>query len=233
MEWRQIANAPWIWFSGLVLVVIALYQCTYFALRAVRLLKASGVPNDAVKKIIRASVITGFGPVMALIFVMFALVAAISPGFAWLREGAAVGAVTTELIQASNAAAGVGQEMGTPAFNEIGFAAVVWVTNIICIGWLVAAMFSRHLQSLREKIGGGDARWLAVISICATLGAFGYWTTTHLLRRGPFAVSVVVAMGLSAGLYSAADYFKRPGLKEWALGLALFGGMIAGKLYAG
>ncbi len=234
MDWKQIANEPWIWISGLVLVVISLYQCTYFMMRALSIMKRSGLQKKDITSIIRGATITSFGPVMSEIFVMIALVVALSAGIAWQREGAAVGSVFTELVQASNAAAGAGQEFGGKNFDVTGFANLIFVMNVSCIGWLIAAgFFTRYLGAARNKLAGGDALWLSVLTICATLGVFGYWASTGLAKGGGIMVAVIAGGILSMFLFLLSDWIKRPQLKEWALGIAMFGGMIIGKLYAG
>jgi len=234
MDWKQVANEPWIWISGAILAGIALYQCTYFMIRALKIMKRCGLQRKDITSIIRGSVITSFGPVMSEIFIMIALVMALSAGFAWQREGAAVGSVFTELVQASNAAVGAGQEFGGKNFDMKGFANVVFVMNVSCIGWLIAAgFFTRYLGAARNKIAGGDIRWLSILTVCATLGVFGYWASSSLVRGGGITVAVIAGGILSMFLFLLADWIKKPGLKEWALGLAMFGGMIIGKLYAG
>jgi hypothetical protein len=239
LDWKVVANEPWIWISGAILAVIALYQCTYFMVRALRIMSRSGLQRSEIAGIVRSAVITSFGPVMAELFVMIALVVALSAGFAWQREGAAVGSVVTELVQASNAAAGAGQEFGGKNFDMVGFANVVFVMNVSCIGWLiVAGLFTRYLGIARHKIAGGDSHWLSILSICATLGVFGYWTSTNLIKftnpKGvPFGVATVAGGLLSIFFFKLADWIKTPRLKEWALGIAMFGGMVIGKLVAG
>jgi len=161
LDWKTIANEPWIWICGAIICAIALYQCTFFMVRALRIMSRSGLKRRDIGGIVRAAAITSLGPVMAEIFVMVALVIALSAGFAWQREGAAVGSVATELVQASNAAAGAGQEFGTENFDMTGFANVVFVMNVSCIGWLiVAGLFTRYLGAARQKIAGGEVgRW--------------------------------------------------------------------------
>jgi hypothetical protein len=171
---------------------------------------------------------------MSEIFIMIALVMALSAGLAWQREGAAVGSVFTELVQASNAAVGAGQEFGSKNFNMTGFANVIFVMNVSCVGWLIAAgFFTRYLGTARQKIAGGDARWLSILTVCATLGVFGYWASTNLAKMGGVAVAVIAGAVLAMFFFLLADWIKRPHLKEWALGFAMFGGMIIGKVYAG
>ena len=239
LDWKVAANEPWIWICGAIICAIALFQCTFFMVRALKIMSRSGLGRKEIGGIVRAATITSLGPIMAEIFVMIGLVIALSAGFAWQREGAAVGSVATELVQASNAAAGAGQEFGGKNFDMTGFANVVFVMNVSCIGWLiVAGLFTRYLGVARQKIAGGDSHWLSILTICATLGAFGYWTSTNLIKmtdpKGvPFGVATIAGGLLSIFFFKLADWIKMPRLKEWALGIAMFGGMIIGKLAAG
>lgn len=238
MDWKVIANEPWIWISGALIAAVALYQCTYFMRRAIKIMRDQGLKQDQMVGIYRAAAITSIGPIMAEIFVMVALVIQLSPGFAWQREGAAVGSVFTELIQASNAAVGAGQEFGGANFDIHGFANVVFVMNVACTGWLIiTALFTRSLGKMRDKIGGGDHIWLAILTVCATLGIFGYYASSNLIKfkdvkTAPQAIATIAGIILGMFFFKAADWFKIPRLKEWALGLAMFGGMIIGRLFA-
>jgi hypothetical protein len=49
----------------------------------------------------------------------------------------------------------------------------------------------------------------------------------------PFGVATIAGGLLSIFFFKLADWIKAPRLKEWALGLAMFGGMVIGKLVAG
>lgn len=225
------------WICGGILASIALFQATYFMIKALNIMKKQGLEKEHITGIIRGATITSIGPILAEIFVMVALVIQLSAGFAWQREGAAVGSVFTELIQASNAAQGVGQEFGGANFDINGFANVVFVMNVSCIGWLiVTALFTPSLGKARQKIGGGDANWLSILTVCATLGIFGYYASTNLAKmvtpKGiPVGIATIAGALLSILLFKGADYFKMPRLKEWALGLAMFGGMLIGSLF--
>lgn len=239
MDWKVIANEPWIWICGALIAGVALYQCTYFMRLALKIMRNQGLTNKQIGGIYRAAAITSVGPILAEIFVMVALVIQLSAGFAWQREGAAVGSVFTELVQASNAAVGAGQEFGGANFDINGFANVVFVMNVACIGWLlITAFFTPSLGKMRDKIGGGDHIWLSILTICATLAIFGYYAATNLIKfqkpaTAPQGIATIGGIVLGMFFFKAADWFKLPRLKEWALGLAMFGGMIIGRLFAG
>lgn len=233
MDWRVIGNEPWIWICGWILSIIALFQCTYFAKKAWDLMKKAGLSRAQMLGVIRSGTITSFGPVFAQIFIMITLVIALTPGIAWQREGAAVGAVFTELVQASNAALGAGQTFGAPDFDVRGFANVIFVMNISCIGWLIACFFTKYLSVARQKLARGDPRWLSVLTICSTLGVFGYWTSGNLIKLGGFTVATISGMALCMFLFWFADVIRKPRLKEWALGIAVFAATFIGYFYAG
>lgn len=235
MDWRIIANAPWIWFAGFVQAAIGVFQAWYFFRLSTRLLEKHGnYHRREVGAIVRGAVITSIGPILAEIFVMLALIIAISPGYAFQREGVGVGSVFTELVQVSNSAVGAGQEFGAPSFNIVGFATAMVVVNISCIGWsLGAALFTRYLGRAREKISRGDVRLLAVISVASTLGIFGYYAANEMNKGGGKLIAVIAGAVLSAFLFKLADWIQMPRLKEWTLGIAMFGGMTIAALLAG
>jgi hypothetical protein len=232
MDWKVIANAPWLWICGFVQAAIGLFQAGYFYRLATRLLaRHGGYGPGQVRAIVRGAVITAIGPVMAEIFVMMALVFAISPAYTWQREGVAVGSVVTEMVLISNAAIGVGQEFGQPSFDMVGFAAAVVVVNLSCtIASLGAAFFTPYLGRARGKLSRGDPRLLAVIGVCSALGIFAFFAANEVKRRGGHEVAVIAGAILSMFLFKLADWLHRPRMKEWALGLATFGGMLIARL---
>ncbi len=233
MDWRVIANEPWLWICGFIQAAIGLFQAWYFFRLATRLLaKHGGYGPAQVRSIVRGAVITAIGPVLAEIFVMMALIIAISPAFCWQREGVGVGSIVTELIQVSNAAIGVGQEFGQPSFDLVGLAAAIFVVNVSCtVGSLGAAFFTRSLGRARDRISRGDPRWMAVISVASALGIFAFFAVNEARKVGGREVAVIAGAVLSMFLFTLADRLHRPRLKEWALGIAIFGGTFIAHLW--
>jgi hypothetical protein len=235
MDWKAIANAPWLWACGFIQAGIGVFQAAYFFRLATRMLgQHGGYGPQQVRSIVRGAVITAIGPIMAEIFVMMALIIAISPAYCWQREGVGVGSVFTELVLISDAAIGVDQAFGQPSFDIVGFAAAVVVVNVSCtIGSLGAAFFTRWLGRARDKLSGGDARLLAVIGVTCTLGVFGFFAASEIKKGGGREVAVISGAILSMFLFKLADWIKVPRLKEWALGIAMFGGTFIAHLWRG
>ncbi len=233
MEWKEVANAPWIWIAGAITSVIGLYQAWFFLSKARSFMHANGFTTKETSHMIRGAAITAVGPVIANIFVMIALAVAISPGLAFQREAVGVGSVFTELAQVSNAAIAAGEQFGSPNFTMAGFVAAVFIMNIAGWGWSVEGIFTRYLGRAREKLTGGDPKLLAVIGACGMIAVFTYYSLTNARKGGGYLVAVLVAVVSSMLLFKVSDWIKRPGLKEWALGIAMFVGMLAGKIVAG
>ena len=235
MDWKLIANEPWLWIAGFIQAAIGLFQAGYFFQLGVRVLKKhGGIHSKQVIAAVRGALITSIGPILAGIFIMLTLIIAISPAYAWQREGIAVGSIVTELVLVGNAAAGAGQQFGEESFNITGFATAIVVVNISCIlAPLGAALFTRYLGMAREKISRGDARLLAVISVAAILGIFMFYATNETMKGGGRPVAVIAGAVLSAFAFKLADWIHLPQLREWALGVAIFGGMLVAYLVNG
>jgi hypothetical protein len=235
MDWKVIANAPWLWICGFIQAAIGVFQAWYFFRLATRLLtRHGGYRPDQVRAIVRGAVITAIGPILAEVFVMMALIIAISPAYCWQREGVGVGSVFTELVLVSDAAIGVGQVFGQPSFDLMGFAAAAAVVNISCtLASLTAAFFTRSLGRARARLSGGDPRLLAVIGVTSTLGVFGFFAASEVKKGGGREVAVIAGAILSMFLFKLADWMKVPRLKEWALGIAMFGGTLIAHLLKG
>ncbi len=232
MDWKVIANEPWLWVCGFIQAAIGVYQAWYFFRLATRMLaKHGGYAPNQIRSIVRGAVITAIGPVMAEIFVMMALIIAISPAYCWQREGVGVGSVVTELVLLSNAAIGVGQVFGQPSFDIVGFAAAIVVVNLSCtLASLGAAFFTRSLGRARDKLSRGDARLMAVIGVTSSLGVFAFFAASEIKKAGGRELAVLSGALLSVFFFKLADWIKMPRLKEWALGIAMFGGTLIAHL---
>lgn len=233
MDWKVIANEPWIWVCGIFTCVVGFYEAWFFLKTARNFMHKHGFDAHQTGRMIRGAAITAIGPVMANIFVMVALAVAISPGFAFQREGVGVGSVFTELAQVSNAAVAVGEKFGDPSFTMKGFVLAVLIVNIAGWGWIVEALFTRHLGTLRQKVTGGDEKLLAVIAACGMIAVFSYYTVGNAIKGGGLLAATVASVVFSMLLFKAADWMKKPALKEWALGIAMFLGMFVGKIVGG
>jgi hypothetical protein len=83
---------------------------------------------------------------------------------------------------------------------------------------------------LRTKVGGGDVKWLAVLSGAAMLGVFGYLNSGYVIKGGGNLIAVIVGAIAMVALVNITK--KYPKIKEYSLGIAMLIGMFAAVLFA-
>ena len=91
-------------------------------------------------------------------------------------------------------------------------------------------LFAHRLEKLRVKVGGGDAKWLVVLSGASTLGVFGYLNAGDVVKGHGNLISVIFG---AIGMIVFTKYLnvKFPKVKEYSLGIAMLFGMVGATLY--
>lgn len=97
-------------------------------------------------------------------------------------------------------------------------------------GFLFVGLFAHKLEKLRVKVGGGDSKWLVVLSGASTLGVFGYLNAGDVVKGHGNLISVIFgALGMI--LFTKYLNQKFPKIKEYSLGIAMLFGMVGATLY--
>lgn len=178
-----------------------------------------------------ATVVTGaYWLVLGVFIVMVGLMTTIGAPMAWLRLSI-IGAAPTELTAATLAAEAAGSGLGKDNFT-IGVMAVTWFAMALngC-GWLlVSGLGAPYLEKIREKMGGGNAKWLAMIGGAASLGVFGYLCANDC-RRGMGNILAVAAGAISMVILVKFVVSKHPKFSEYSLGVAMLIGMACAVLH--
>ena len=103
-------------------------------------------------------------------------------------------------------------------------------------GWLVVTgVATPGLETLRDKLSGGDFNWLGYMSAACSIGIFGYLCANQMVAAGP-ALSVGPAVAVFTGALSmmAITHFvvpKVPKLAEYSLGIAMIVGIACAIIY--
>lgn len=231
----QIANSPAIWLCSAAVVSMVVIQSVLFMRLAKKNASQMGISPEDCKLAFRTGLVSSLGPAVACFVALVGLMAVIGGPIAWQRL-AIIGAAPTELAAANavTVAAGLSvAQISDPAFTTSILAATWWAMALNGCGWLIfVALFADKLETMREKIGGGDTRWLSALSSAAMIGIFAFLTLNSVV------VKLVVQMPQAfAALGSAATMFaciklgeKIPRLREYSLGIAIIVGLIAGSL---
>jgi len=227
----EIANGAGLWICGLVIVGIVLAQALLYSKLSFKVAKEIDLSRDKCWQALRVGTISSIGPVLAIFIVMVGMISVIGAPLAWLNT-ALIGAVSTDLVGANIGAQSMGVELGTKAYDVVALSSSQWTMAINGIGFmLVAAVFTTRLEKVREKLGSGDKRWIAMFSASATLGLFAFLLTPHLLAGGGRLIAALTSAGAMLLFLKIASNPKFKRLKEYSLGFAMIIGIVFGMVF--
>jgi len=229
-EILRIANEFGVWIAAAPVVMIAAIQAIIFTKLARKTAKELKIPEEKCNKAFKTGLLTAIGPVVAIFIVMVGMMSVIGGPISWLRLSI-IGSAPTELTAAKTAADAAGVQFGGADYDLNALATSWWTMAINGAGWLIiVGLFTHKLEVIRTKVGGGDVKWLAVLSSAAMLGVFGYLNSGDIKKGGGGLVAVVVGGLAMVAIIKLTK--KVPKLKEYALGIAMLAGMFAAVIFA-
>lgn len=149
----------------------------------------------------------------------------------WLCAGACVAIIVVQAVAFAKLCYKNAPLVG--AGYDIYAMANSWLTMALngC-GWLlVVVLLTPRMESLRQKVGGGDEVWLGLITCSASIGLFGYMASQYYNK---IVVDPAQAWSCIAGtvvMVACVKFSKKmPWLKEYGLGIAIVIGIVVGAL---
>jgi len=226
MDLQQISNSAIFWALCGITVSIALLQTILFLRKANSTAKLAQISPDITKQALRIGLVSAIGPAMGVFIVMVGLISSLGGPMSWMRLSI-IGAAATELTAANLSAQAAGAQLGGTGFT-ITVMAVTWFAMALNgAGWLVmTGVFTPKLEALRDKVSGGDNKWLIVLSGAASLGIFGYLCDNEIVKG--FSSALATVSGALCMLFLVKVIVpKFPKLMEYSLGIAMLVGMAA------
>jgi len=224
----KIANETGVWAIAALLVGIVAIQAILYMRLAYSTADKLGMKKEICTKAFRTGLVTGIGPVIAVFIIMVGMMSVIGGPMSWMRLSI-IGAAPTELTAARVGAEAVGVEFGSANYDLNALATSWWTMAVNGAGWLiVVGLFSHKLETLRDVIGGGDPKWLAILSGAAMLGVFGYLNSGDVVAGGGRLIAVI--SGAVTMIIMTKVTKKYPKIKEYSLGIAMLAGMFAAVL---
>ncbi len=229
-DYLKIANSSTAWILCASTVIITVLQSLLYMRMARRTAADAKLDPNVAKTSFRIGLISAIGPAMGVFIVMVGLMAAIGGPMAWLRLSI-IGAAPTELTAATYGAQASGVELGGPGYGLTAMAVSWFAMALNGAGWLVfTGLFTPSLEKLREKMSGGDTKWLIVLSGACALGIFGYLNNIELIKGGGNALASISG-ALSMVLLVKYVVPKCPKLMEYSLGIAMIAGMACAVIF--
>ncbi|MBC6679845.1 DUF5058 family protein [Zhenpiania hominis] len=231
----EVANSPAVWALASIAVIAVLVETILF-LRLAR--KAAGLKEINLTKkqcnrALRAGVVSAIGPAFGVFIVMIGLISVLGGPISWLRLSV-IGGATTELTAATVGVNALGGDISEP-LSMMELSNAWWTMSINACGWLVVTwIFGSRMEKVRNRIGGGDSRWMEIFSSAATLGIFGAFCSEYVvtgIQSVDYKVVLVMAVSAAAmwALQQLSNRWKW--LKEYCLGLAMVAGIASAMIF--
>ena len=222
---QQASNSPILWVLCGITVFVSVLQTVLYMRQCSKMTKEARIDPAIPKEAFRVGLISAIGPALGVFIVMVGLMASIGGPMAWLRLSI-IGAAATELSAANIGADACGVALGSEQYTLLCLA-VSWFTMALNgAGWLLfTGVATPSLESLRNKVSGGDMKWLVVLSGACSLGIFGYLNAGEILK-GVGNTLAVLTGAVSMVILVKTVCKKGPKLMEYSLGIAMIIGMI-------
>ena len=161
---QTVSNAPIFWVLCGVTVVLSAIQAILYMRQSFKTAKEVNLDPKIPREALRIGFISAIGPALGVFIVMVGLMASIGGPMAWLRLSI-IGAAATELTAANVGAEACGVTLGSEEYTLVCLA-VSWFTMALNgMGWLLfTGVATPSLEKLRNKVSGGDMKWLVVLS---------------------------------------------------------------------
>ena len=233
-EILTIANSWGLWLVSFSVILIVLVQTVLYTRLAFQAADRIGFPKEKCIQGFRSGAVSAIGPSIAVFIVMVGMMSVLGGPITWLRL-TIIGSAATELTAARLSADALGIVFGSADFDGIALANAYWAMSINGIGWILfVGIFASRMESIRLKIGGGDTKWLGMVGVAASIGAFSYLNISSIfpvvqktMSGLPASFGVVGAcLGGLLGMIAMLNLAKRlPWLKEYTLGIAMLIGL--------
>ena len=230
----SIIHQPIIWVLCSLTVLVVAIQSVLFVRLAKKTAKESSLDPNIAQRAFRIGLVSAIGPSCGVFIVMVGMISSIGAPMSWMRLSV-IGAAVTELAGATNGAIAAGTTLGGPGFN-LEVLIICWaVMALNGAGWLItSALITPSLEKARNKMAGGDSKWLGVLSLACGLGVFSYLCANTTLGTAwsvnKSQVCACLASAISMVLMGKLLVPKHPKFGQHTLGIAMVIGIAAGLL---
>ncbi len=228
-ETLKIANSAGLWFCALVTVALVVIQSVLYIKLSIKEAKRISFPMEKVKKSFRVGMTTAVGPSIAVCVVLVGMISAVGAPITWMRLSI-IGAAATELTASTVAAESIGTALGAADFSPEALSLAFFTMAINVTGWLiVCVLFTHKADDIQNKMGGGDPKWIGLITAGASVGVFANLAAARCVA-GIAPLAACVASIIMMGILTKYICPKVKGLAEWNLGICMVAAMVVGTI---
>lgn len=226
----NLASSNMVWMIALLVIGVVIFQAVIFFRIAKKVAPTVGLSSKDVTRAARTGFISSLGPSFGIAIVIISLISILGPPVTLMRIGI-VGSAATETAAAQIGANAFGVELGGEGFNAQAFTTMVWTMCLGGMGWLLFTLFfTKSLGKTEKVIRKKNPKAMAVVSLAAMLGAFGYLLTEQMVNGVNYAGAAIISLAIMVIIMTIADRFNISWLREWSLGISMVCGMIGGSI---
>lgn len=226
MEYLKFANSGILWAACIPGVALCLVQAFLYFRRALKEAKDLGISGDRVKAAAMSSAVTSIGPAVVIVAGMVTLLVCLGGPMAWMRLSY-IGAVNTEMTNASVVASTAGVTLGETDMSLNVFTTICLCMGACACGWtLFSGLFAHKLGDMQNKLSGGSVAIMGTMAGASSMGLFGYMTFDRAL---PYGNNTYAAIGGFVAMLILGFGNKKWNLKwlsSWTLPITMICGMI-------
>jgi hypothetical protein len=231
-NYLSIANSWGMWVASASIIAVVFVQAIRISMIAFSTGREIGMTNSQLWTAFRTGLTTSIVPAIAVLLGLIVMIPKLGLPFPWMRLSV-IGSVSYELMAAGIGAGAIVDQGLAGDMNGIAFANAVWAMSIGSIfALIIVGFFTPKIMKLKDKIAGGDEGWMKVMTAAAFFGAVGYMVAQPIVKQGSPLMALIGGFVTMALLGVIIAVGKQNWLKEWALSLAIIGGMaVAGLAY--
>lgn len=230
----QIANSLGLWLVSFCLVIVVLIQALLYTRLAFKSAAEIGFPKEKCIQGFKSGMISAIGPSIAVFIVMIGLMSIVGVPYTWAKLST-IGSAPAEMTIIKLCADVMGIDLTANSITGDALFNMYWTMAINSCGWLLVVLFfANKMESIRQKIGGGDTKWMALFGLATSLSAFAYMNSSAIVpiiistleKTKPQFGSLAACLGGMASMIALVILSRKlTWLKEYNLGIAMLVGM--------
>lgn len=223
---QSVANVPVLWILAIAVLGVVCLQSVIYMAAVRRNAEAADMTPREVTKAFRAGGIAAIGPSLAVVLVAVALLPLFGTPPVLVRIGL-IGSAATEVASAELAAQTMGSGLSGDGYTVDVFVVAVMAMSLSGAGWMIATLIlTPLLKTGSAKLQKVSPALMSIVPGAALLAAFASLAMTELPKSYVHAITVFASAVVMAICLYIAHALKLAWMREWALGIAIIGGLV-------
>lgn len=223
----DIANSGVLWILAVAVLGIVAVQSVIYISAVWKNAAAADMNKKEVVTAVRAGAITSIGPSLAVVLVAVSLIPLFGTPPVLVRIGL-IGSAATEVASATAAAGSMGAELGGEGWNSDVFTVALLAMSLSGAGWMLCTLILTPILSKgTHKMERVNPALMAIVPTAALLAAFSTLGMQQLKGSGTHILALCVSAFIMAVCLLISQKLDQKWLREWGLGFAIIGGLIA------